>query len=318
MIANTYQDFRPSLPQLRAFTAIAAHGHFREAAAKLGTSQPSLSQALASLEEGLGYQLVERSTRKVMLTAVGQALLPYANDVLTATESFIGQARRFGGTLAGPLTIGVIPTIAPYILPQLWVMLQHEFPDLEPRIMEDRTAHLVDALAAGDIDIALMSPPVANKGLTRIDLYDEEFYLLLPSEHELEGRQDVPTSELRELDLLLLDEGHCLRDQVLEVCRTARAEEQAQNTDTRTASLSTLVYCVAGGLGTTLLPASAIAFEGSRDGVSFARFAAEQRPQRTVSLYYRANFGLDEELARFGEVVRKAWQLALEEGQLEA
>ena len=317
VITNSYQEFRPTLAQLRAFAAIATHGHFREAAAKLGISQPSLSQALAALENGVGIQLVERSTRKVMLTGAGREILPYAEKIIDGAEAFMGQARRFGGTLAGPLNIGVIPTIAPFILPQLLVMLNNEFPELEPKVVEDRTAHLRAALSNGDIDIALMSPPVEKAGLSQIDLYDEEFYLLLPSEHELEGREDVPTEILRSLDLLLLDEGHCLRDQVLDVCRLVQAEAQAESADTRTASLSTLVYCVAGGLGTTLLPASAIAFEGRREGVSFARFAPGERPARTVSLYYRSNFGLDEQLAHFGDIVHSAWQMALAEGGLE-
>ena len=159
------KEYRPTLAQLRTFVTIAENKHFGTAAAKLEISQPSLSQGLVALEQGLGLQLIERSTRKVIVTSAGEKLLPYAKATLEAADTFLAHARGANGTLAGPLTIGVIPTVAPYILPDLLSMLAEAYPDLEPRFVEEQTQHLITRLRSGNLDLAIMALPSEATGM---------------------------------------------------------------------------------------------------------------------------------------------------------
>ena len=211
------KEYRPTLAQLRTFVTIAENKHFGTAAAKLAISQPSLSQALVALETGLGVQLIERSTRRVIVTPSGEALLPYAKATLN-------------GNLSGPLTIGMIPTIAPYILPNLLHLINAELPELEPRIVEDQTKHLLEQLRDGHIDLAVLAVPTDHPGLIEIPLYTEDFVVVVPHDHKLAGRDDLTIDALRGLNLLLLDDGHCLRDQVVDLCRSADFTPDNRNT----------------------------------------------------------------------------------------
>ena len=221
VIGMSNKEYRPTLAQLRTFVTIAENKHFGTAAAKLAISQPSLSQALVALETGLGVQLIERSTRRVIVTPSGEALLPYAKATLDAAEAFLSYARGANGNLSGPLTIGMIPTIAPYILPNLLHLINAELPELEPRIVEDQTKHLLEQLRDGHIDLAVLAVPTDQPGLIEIPLYTEDFVVVVPHDHKLAGRDDLTIDALRGLNLLLLDDGHCLRDQVVDLCRSA-------------------------------------------------------------------------------------------------
>lgn len=242
------QRFVPSVMQLRVFLAVAERLHFRSAAEDLGMSQPSLSQALATLEEGLGLHLVERSTRSVLVTPVGKQLLPYARAAVGAMDAVADAAAGSGGPLFGQLRIGVIPTAAPYLLPGLLPALAERFPDLKPRIVEDQTARLLDGLRSGAIDLAIMAVPTDATGVAAIPLYTERFALLVPSDHPLSGAQGVSPDVLADQPLLLLDEGHCLREQTVELCRRVSVPVLGRE-ESRAASLTTAVQCVAGGLG---------------------------------------------------------------------
>lgn len=295
------QRFVPSVTQLRVFLAVAERLHFRSAAEDLGMSQPSLSQALATLEDGVGLHLVERSTRTVLVTPAGQQLLPFARAAVTAMDAVADAAAGSGGPLSGILRVGVIPTSAPYLLPGLLPALAEHFPDLRPRIVEEQTGRLLEGLRSGSIDLAIMAIPADAAGVVAIPLYTEQFALFVPADHELSGREDLPLEALVDLPLLMLDEGHCLRDQTVDLCRRVSAPVLGRG-ESRTASLATAVRCVAGGLGVTIAPESAVLPEGRDPGIGVARFAAPV-PGRTMGLVLRTATAGDEAYADFGRVV---------------
>lgn len=300
LIGVTDQTYQPTLSQLRAFVAIAEYRHFGTAAARLNVSQPTLSQALASLENGLGLQLIERSTRRVLVTAAGKRLLPQAKATLEAADQFIASA--VGDGLGGTLRVGIIPTVAPYVLPTVLPELRRRFPAMVPHIIEDQTARLIDGLRSGVLDVALLALPSDTGGMVEIPLYSEEFVLVLPAGHELSGRTGLSPDVLNDLPLLLLDEGHCLRDQTLDLCRTQDVRPGPVG-DTRAASLATVVQCVAGGLGVTLIPEMAVAAETARGTLQIARFAAPA-PGRTLGLVFRGSTARIEDYEQLAEVIR--------------
>lgn len=304
------QSYQPSVGGLRAFVAVAKKLHFGSAATDLGVSQPSLSQSLAGLESGLGVQLVERTTRRVMLTAEGRRLLPAAIAACDGIDNFLAVASGEADPLRGPLRLGLIPTIAPYLLPRLLRGLPLLRPDLELRVVEDQTARLVDQLREGSLDAAVLALPANAVGLGEIDMYDEDFVLALPSGHRLAGRKRLPPSMLEDLPLLLLDEGHCLRDQALEVCQLAGVHPDVRQT--RAASLTTAVQCVEGGLGVTLIPRTAVAVETASGGVSIAEFT-QPRPGRRIGLAYRTSSGRG---AAYTELAADIASLAAETGEV--
>ncbi|QLL05186.1 hydrogen peroxide-inducible genes activator [Mycobacterium vicinigordonae] len=296
----TDKSFQPTLAGMRAFVAIAERQHFGSAATLLGVSQSTLSQGLAALEAGLDIRLVERSTRRVTVTAEGAQLLPYARAVINAADAFTGVATASSDPLCGRLRLGLIPTVAPYVLPTILTGLSGELPELTLQIVEDQTARLLRLLGDAALDAALIALPAQTAGIAEIPIYDEDFVLVLPPGHRLSGKRRVPTTVLPDLPLLLLDEGHCLRDQTLDVCRQAGA--RVQPADTRAASLATAVQCVAGGLGVTLIPHTAVAVETARTKLSLAHFAAP-RPGRRIGLVYRATSGREEPYRRLAGII---------------
>ena len=301
LIGVNDQRFVPTVTQLRVFVAVAERLHFRQAAADLGLSQPSLSQSLATLEDGLGTRLVERSTRTVFLTPEGDALLPAAREALRAVDDFVDLAVGGGGPLSGPLRLGLIPTAAPYLLPGLLTGLARRHPEAQPRVVEDQTARLLDALRAGTLDVAVLAVPTGAAGVTEVPLYREPFALVVPAGHELDGRDDLGPDVLGTQPLLLLDEGHCLRDQTLDLCRRVSAPVLGRG-DTRAASLATAVRCVAGGLGVTLVPESAVATETLDPALGVARFA-DPAPGRTMGLVMRSATARGGGYAELGRLV---------------
>ncbi|MGA9357999.1 MAG: hydrogen peroxide-inducible genes activator [Mycobacterium sp.] len=300
----TDKSFQPTLAGLRAFVAVAEKRHFGSAATTLGVSQSTLSQALAALETGLGSHLVERSTRRVRVTPEGMQLLPLAQAVIDAAESFTAAAAGTSDPLQGSMRLGLIPTVAPYVLPAVLAGLAQRLPALTLRVVEDQTERLLTSLRDGALDAALislsLSGPAGTDGLTAIPIYDEDFVLALPPGHPLSGKHRVPVSALAELPLLLLDEGHCLRDQALDVCQ--KAGVQADLADTRAASLATAVQCVTGGLGATLIPQSAAPVEAARSRLGLAEFAAP-RPGRRVGLVFRSSSGRDDSYRRLAAII---------------
>ncbi|MGV0626328.1 hydrogen peroxide-inducible genes activator [Mycolicibacter minnesotensis] len=308
----TDTSYQPTLAGLRAFAAVAEKHHFSLAAAGLGLSQSTLSQALSSLEAGLGIQLIERSTRRVFLTAEGQQLLAHAHAVLDAAAQFSAAAAGVVDPLQGAMRLGLIPTVAPYVLPAVLSALSSQLPELRLRVIEDQTDRLLTGLREGAVDAALMALPTDMAGVTEMPIYDEDFVLALPPGHALAGKRRVSPAALADLPLLLLDEGHCLREQTLDICRNAGV--RAEVATTRAASLATAVQCVNGGLGVTLIPQTAVAIEVERNGLELAHFASP-RPGRRIGLVFRASSGRDESYRRLagiiGEVISAGHQVEL-------
>jgi LysR family transcriptional regulator, hydrogen peroxide-inducible genes activator len=284
----TDKTYQPTIAGLRAFVAVAEKQHFGSAATALGVSQSTLSQALSALETGLGVQLIERSTRRVFLTTEGTQLLPQAQAVIDAAAAFTAAAAGSSDPLQGSIRLGLIPTVAPYVLPTLLAGLADRLPGLNLRLIEDQTERLLTGLREGSVDAALIALPAEAGGITEIPIYDEDFVLALPPGHPLAGKRRVSPTALAELPLLLLDEGHCLRDQALDVCRKAGVHAELANT--RAASLATAVQCVAGGLGVTLIPQSAVPVETARGRLELAYFASP-RPGRRIGLVFRSSSG---------------------------
>jgi LysR family hydrogen peroxide-inducible transcriptional activator len=284
----TDKTYQPTIAGLRAFVAVAEKQHFGSAATALGVSQSTLSQALSALETGLGVRLIERSTRRVFLTTEGTQLLPQAQVVIEAAAAFTAAAAGASDPLQGSIRLGLIPTVAPYVLPTLLAGLADRLPGLNLRLIEDQTERLLTGLREGSVDAALIALPAVAGGITEIPIYDEDFVLALPPGHPLAGKRRVSPTALAELPLLLLDEGHCLRDQALDVCRTAGVHAELANT--RAASLATAVQCVSGGLGVTLIPQSAVPAETARSRLELAYFATP-RPGRRIGLVFRSSSG---------------------------
>ncbi|MDO4928525.1 MAG: LysR substrate-binding domain-containing protein [Corynebacterium sp.] len=303
------KEYRPTLAQLRTFATVAECKHFGTAAKRLEISQPSLSQALAALEHGLGMQLIERSTRRVIVTRAGEQLLPYAEATLEAADAFTARAQGASGMLDNKLVLGVIPTIAPYILPELLEEVRIRFPRLELQIVEDQTQHLYSKLRDGHIDCALVALPIESVGFTSTPVFTESLHLALPADSRFAGRTDLTPRDLRDLDLYLLDDGHCLRDQFLDLCRKADIDPELspRTSGTRAASLTTVMQLVAHGAGATLVPESALLVEGNRPGIGIASFAPDVTASRKIALAYRSSTVRTEEFDAFGIMVNEAY-----------
>nr|WP_206210738.1 LysR substrate-binding domain-containing protein [Streptomyces sp. SID10362] len=289
---------------MRAFDAVAEHLHFRDAAAAIGMSQPALSGAVSALEEALGVTLLERTTRKVLLSPAGERLAVRTKAVLAEVGALLEEAEAVRAPFTGALRLGVIPTVAPYLLPTVLRLVHERYPDLDLQVHEEQTASLLEGLTTGRLDLLLLAVPLGVPGVTELPLFDEDFVLVTPLDHRLGGREGLDRSVLRELKLLLLDEGHCLRDQALDICREAgRAGVPATTT---AAGLSTLVQLVAGGLGVTLLPRTAVRVETSRSSQLLTASFTEPAPTRRVALAMRTGAARSAEYEELAAALREA------------
>lgn len=272
-----------TLRQLRYFKAVAQHGHFGQAAEASAVSQPALSVQIKELEERLGCTLFEREPRAVRLTGLGAELLERAEDILQSVAELENLARAARGHLSGALRIGVIPTIAPYLLPGLLGDLARSHPELDIRMRETMTSTLLGELGQGRLDLAILALPVSEPNLEEADLFDERFVLIRP---EAEDGLPVPDpASLSERRLLLLEEGHCFRDQALSFCGLSPATGKRQKT-LDGSSLTTLVRMVEAGFGVTLIPEMAVEAETRAARVSVARFQGPA-PARRVGMVWR-------------------------------
>lgn len=288
-----------TLKQLRYFEALAQHGHFGRAAEACAISQPALSIQMKELEEAIGAPLVERGTRQLRLTPLGEEFVLRARDILRAVDELDDLARSSHSPLTGRLRIGVIPTIAPYLLPNVIKHLAERFPLLDLRPREATTQRLVEDLLEGRLDTALLALPVSQPSLHEHALFDEEFVLVRPKE---DGAKPVPTPEmLREMRLLLLEEGHCFRDQALSYCKMSPGLVRDLMEGS---SLTTLVQMVGSGIGVTLIPQMAVPIETRSAAVSIARLARPQ-PSRTIGMVWRKTNPLSHELQHIAEIVRE-------------
>jgi len=239
------------LKDLRYLVAVADSRHFGRAAERCFVSQPTLSAQLKKLEQYLGVQLIERQPNNVSLTGAGEQIVARARKVLEASEELVTQARAHRDPLAGRLRLALLPTIGPYLLPRVSAAIRRALPRLELQLYEYQTAPMLEKLNTGELDLGILALPVELDGLEARELFAEPFTVALPERHRLARRERLQAADLAGERLLLLEEGHCLRDQALEVCsRSGAAESQ----DFRATSLETLRQMVATGAGVTLLP----------------------------------------------------------------
>lgn len=274
---------RPSLRQLECVLAVAEHLNFRRAAEACAISQPALSLQVQQLETMLGTRLFERDRRRVLPTPAGSELVRHARTALAAIDAFVDAAGALRDPLAGTLRLGLIPTVAPYVLPAAIGPLRRAFPKLRLLLREDTTAHLVERVQSGQLDLALLALEADLGTLATRALYSDPFVLAAPATHAIAAKKSAREEDLAERDVLLLEEGHCLRDQALAICKRAGAHELG---DFRATSLNTLVRMVASGSGVTLLPAMSLAAE-VHAGDRVVTMPLERRPARTIGLAWR-------------------------------
>jgi len=282
-----------SLRALGYLVALAETGHFGKAAERCCVSQPTLSAQLKKMEDQLGVQLVERG-QQVRLTDIGERVVERARRVLDEAREIEELARNFQDPLAGELRIGLIPTVAPYLLPRITGALRAQFPRLKLLLLEHQTHHLVELLKSGEIDVGILALPIPVERLVTRVLYTESFQVALPPDHRLAKRRRLSLDDLDGETLLLLEDGHCLRDQALEACRLAKVREAP---DFRATSLETLRQMVAAGVGITLLPSLAVDQQGSRvPAMAVRRFEAPE-PSRTIAAAWRPGCAREETIA---------------------
>jgi LysR family transcriptional regulator, hydrogen peroxide-inducible genes activator len=289
-----------TLRQLRYFDALARHGHFGRAAEACSISQPALSVQIKDLEETLGAELFERAARQLRLSAFGEEFLLRVRDILRSVDELGDLARAHRSQLIGRLRIGVIPTVAPYLLPAMISSLTRANADLDIHVRETVTPKLLQELAEGRLDTAIVALPVSEPSMEEIPLFDESFVLVRPLEDEA---KPVPNKDtLREMRLLLLEEGHCFREQALSFCDmgSVRPREILDGS-----SLTTLVQMVGAGIGVTLIPEIAMSVETRSAAVSVARFQ-EPQPSRTIGMIWRKTSPIARQLTEVADVVRQA------------
>lgn len=289
-----------TLKQLRYFAAVARHRHFGRAAQECHVSQPALSLQIQELEAQLDCQLVERQRGAISLTETGREIAERARRILLEASDLVDHARHRPHLLSGELALGVIPSIAPYLLPATLPMLQRRHPTLGLHLRESQTHTLLDELTDGRLDVALMSLPVDRSGLETLPLFDDPFLLVMPLEGGPKATGFTPEQALSGDNLLLLEEGHCLRDQALSFCGATRSGSRRQY---GASSLSTIMQMVANGFGATLMPAMALAIE-LRSEMPVKLFAfAEPAPSRAIGLVWRRSSPRRQDFEALGAVL---------------
>lgn len=288
-----------TLKQLRYLSALAAHRHFGKAAEACAITQPALSMQIRELEKDLGVDLVERRPGDVMLTEAGLEVARRAEHVLAATRDLADFARHSGRPLTGRLRLGVIPTLAPYVLPQLLPVLQQRHTELRVELRETQTRVLMDELMRGALDTVLLALPVNERDIESLRLFDDPFLLAMPADDPLAGAARVSSAEIDARRLILLEEGHCLRDQALAFCGTARHDMPAGLGAT---SLATVMQMVANGYGVTLVPKIAIGVEVRDERVKVLRFR-DPEPARHIGLAWRRTSPRKVDFIALGQIV---------------
>ncbi len=290
-----------SLRQLRYFDALARSLHFGRAAEQCAVTQPALSMQIQELEKELGAALIERTRTGAKLTPEGEEVARRAGQILASVRDLADHARHTGRVLAGPLRLGVIPTIAPYVLPKLLPALRAAYPDLDLHLREAQTQYVLADLAGGRLDAVLLALPVDEPEIETLELFGDAFVLAMPAGRPV-ANKTLATPKLFENErLLLLEEGHCLRDQALSFCSL----KQVRNLGTfGTTSLSTLVQMVANGFGVTLLPKMSLETEAQRSDIRLLAFAPPE-PSRKIGLAWRKSSPRRRDFAELGAMIAK-------------
>ncbi len=292
-----------NLKDLKYFVTVAELKHFGRAAEACFVSQPTLSMQLKKLEESLGTPLLERQPRTVLLTPAGRAVLPLAQEMLRLSEDIRTVAARLQDPGEGELRLGAFPTLAPYLFPHVVPPLRARHPRLKLYLVEEKTETLIQQLGAGRLDAALLAEPVDRPQFDHLHLFQEDFLLAAPASHPLAGRTRIRAEDLRSEALLLLTEGHCLRDQALEFCSLSGTREREEF---RATSLETLRQMVASGMGITLLPELTVRPPVQNPaGLELVPFEAPA-PNRRIALYWRRQSPLAQWLRQLGEQMLEA------------
>jgi LysR family hydrogen peroxide-inducible transcriptional activator len=286
-----------TLKQLRYLSALSHHGHFGKAARACAVTQPALSMQIQELEAELGVTLVERRPGEATLTDVGLEVAQRAERVLAATRDLSDFARHRGRLLTGRMQIGVIPSIAPYVLPKLLPVLQRRYPDLRVELRETQTRMLVEELHRGALDVIMLALPAADAEIESIRLFDDPFLLAVPSTDNRPESTRVSEEDLDTQRLILLEEGHCLRDQALALCTSVHRDAALGAT-----SLATVMQMVANGYGITLLPRVAVEVEARDKRVKLLHFV-EPAPGRTIGLAWRRTSPRKADFVALGQLI---------------
>ena len=301
-----------TLKQLRYFDALAREQHFGRAADACSVTQPALSMQIQDLEASLGIALVERTRSGIKLTPKGEEIAARAQRLLNDVRNLIDYAQHAGGILSGTLRLGVIPSIAPYLLPPLLPLLKEKYPSVELYVRETQTQPLTDELVGGKLDVLLLALPLKNPDIETLPVFDDRFLLAVPKAKKLSGRVRA-TKDMVEGDrLLLLEEGHCLRDQALTYCSL----QQVDTVNTFGASsLSTIVEMVSAGFGITLLPEICLGVEGRSREIKVIRFV-DPEPSRSIGLAWRRSSPRRDDFIALAKLIAAAGQASLKRGAL--
>lgn len=270
-----------TIRQLRYFQVLASTGHFGDAAEKLGISQPALSVQIAEMEKKVGAPLFERTSKRIILTPLGRTFLPYINDILRRLSALGDIVTAHEAPLSQPMKLGIIPTVAPYILPILLPKVHHLYPTLTLQIQEAKTERLSNLLYNGDLDAVVAARPVNEDEFICEHLFDDEFYYALPVDAPNSLYKNARKGDIDTGKLLLLEEGHCLRDQTLEACQTKKYRH-----DITASSLTTLMQLVANGIGITVIPQIAVSTAAHFNNISIVAFDGKT-PKRDICLFWR-------------------------------
>lgn len=284
--------------------AVAETRHFGHAAARCFVSQPTLSGQIKKLEEELGVVIFERTNRSVEITPVGEAILAHARQLMEQLDVIEQVARAAQDPLAGPLRIGAIPTLSPYLMPLILQPLKKQHPQMRLVLSEELTETLLERLHNHEIDAALLATAVDEPDLESLSLFEEPFWIAYPRKHPFYTREKITRKDLENENLLLLAEGHCLADQAMEVCQIQERRKQGEYADTRAASLETLLQLVGAGYGTTLVPALALRGSWASGSGVVAQPLELPHASRRVRLVYRKSFPRLAALEAFAGIIR--------------
>lgn len=293
-----------NLRDLQYIIAVAETHHFGKAAERCFVSQPTLSGQIKKLEGELGVSIFERTNRSVAITPIGEAILEHARQIMEQAEAIRQLALAQQDPLAGPLRIGAIPTLSPYLMPLILMPLKTEHPQLKLVLSEEMTDILLGRLHNHEIDAALLATPVDEPDLDVIPLFDEPFWLAHPREHPFYNKDEITQADLDNTELLLLSEGHCLAKQAMAVCHLKERKQQGEMADLRASSLETLLQLVGAGFGSTLVPALAIGGSWATGSGIIARKLELPDAYRRISLVFRHSYPRRAALEAFAQVVR--------------
>lgn len=294
-----------TLRQLRYLAALAQHGHFGRAAEACAVTQPALSMQIRDLERTLGVKVVERRPGEVMLTTIGREIARRGADVLAASRELMDFARHSGQLLTGRLTLGVIPSLAPYLLPKILPLLQKQYPDLQIDLRETQTRQLINEINNGALDAAMLALPTGHSDIATLPLFEDTFLLAVPANDPRSDSGRVAAQDIDQSKLILLEDGHCLRDQALAFCATAERGRSSGTGGTSfgASSLSTVMQMVASGYGVTLIPQIAAEVERRDTRVKFLRLR-EPQPGRSIGLAFRRTSPRRADFVALGDVVK--------------